>query len=168
MPDSVLCTFPPSGKGKHFCWSSWPQIVDTAGKSEHVQPEQHMKYICFSKTCSEKAEKYCQPVIQTWQNFSCCISGKEAFVFYVFPFHSTLCPNLLLNTELVTKVQVHEYTILGGDEVIASKQSWKTCPLEGKMGSLEDKCYGERRGAATTWNAQISSAFWVFSPSSLF
>lgn len=95
-------------KGKN-CWSSWPQNMDTAGKSEHVQPKQHMKYICFSKTGFEKAAKHCQPAMQTWQSYSCCISGKEAFVFHVLPFRSTHCPeNLLLNTASVTKVEVHK------------------------------------------------------------
>lgn len=121
--------FLPLERKKILCSSSWPRNMDTAGKSEHVRAKQHMKYICFSKTGFEKAEKHCQSVKQTWQNYSCCISRKESFEFYVLPFNSAPCPvNLLLNTESVTEVQVHEYrAVLGVHKLTASKQLWKMC-----------------------------------------
>lgn len=102
--------------------------MDTAGKSEHVLPKQHMKYMGFCKTGSEKAEKHCQTEMQSWQNPSCCISKEEAFVFHLPPFYMSHCPeNQLLNTESVSKTQVHiNGAILVGDKVIASKQPWKT------------------------------------------
>lgn len=116
--------FLPLERKKFLCSSSWPQNMDTARKSAHVQAKQHMKYICFSKTEFENAEKHCQSVKQTWQNYSACISGRQAFVFYILPFNSAHCP-----AESVTKIQGHEYrAILKGNKVSASKLLRKMCP----------------------------------------
>lgn len=90
-PWLFFALFLPLERKNFLCWSSWPQKMVTAGKSERVQPKQHLKYICFSKTVFEKSDKCCQLVMQTWQNYSCCISGTEAFVFYVLPFCNTCC-----------------------------------------------------------------------------